>query len=99
MLTMCSGIFVPLSEPDLLRKPAWYEDSLIQSMFPADRQLVGNSSVISPWVYGFFWIGDLLGVWLVLNMHGVGGDTHKGNEGRGWQGNWTVFFLAQALQS
>lgn len=66
-------------------------------MFPADRQLVGNSSMIPPWAYGFFWTGDLLGVWLVLNMHGVGGDTHKGNERRGWQGDCTVFFLDQAL--
>ena len=47
--------------------------------------------------YGFFWFGDPLGVRLVLNMQSVGGDTHKGNEGCGWQGNCTVFPLDQAL--
>jgi len=27
--------------------------------------------------YGFFWIGNLLGMRLVLNMHGVGRHTHS----------------------
>lgn len=54
MLTMCSGIFVPLAQPrPSLEKPAWSEDSLIQSMSPADRQLVCNSSMVSSWAMDF----------------------------------------------
>ena len=66
-------------------------------MFPADRQLVGNSSMISPWALDFFRFGDPLGVRLVLNIQSVDGDTHKGSERCGWQGNSTVFLLDQAL--
>lgn len=44
-----------------LEKSAWSEDSLIQSLFPADRQLVCNSSMLSPWAMDFF---GLLTCWV-----------------------------------
>lgn len=51
-------------------------------MFPADRQLVGNSSMIPPWAYGFFWTGDLLGVcgWFSICMVWVGTHTREMND-------------------
>lgn len=95
VLTMCSGIFVPLSEPDHLWKSQHGQKiSLIQSLFPADRQLVCNSSMLSPWAVDFCglstcWVCGCFSVCMVW----VG--THTQNEGCGWQGSPTVFFLEQ----
>lgn len=88
---MCSGIFVPL------REPAWSEDSLIQSMFPADRQLVCNSSVISSWVMDFSGLATCW-VWGWNSICMVWWEQTP-NEGYGWQSHCGVFFLEQALQS
>lgn len=74
-----------------LEKPAWYEDSLIQSMFPADRQLVCNSSMISPWAMDFSrlvtcWVCGLFSICIVW----VG--AHTPHKGCGWLGSHSVAF-------
>lgn len=99
VLTMCSGIFVPLSEPDHLWKSQHGQKiSLIQSLFPADRQLVCNSSMLSPWAMDFCGLSTcwVCGCFSICTVW-VG--THTQNEGCGWQGSPTVFFLEQGRKS
>lgn len=81
-----------------LEKSAWYEDSLIKSTFPADRQLVCNSSMISPWAMDF---SGLVTCWVCgwFSICTVWLGTHTLKKECGWQGNFTVFFPERGLQS